>query len=192
MRVMHRLLAAVALTAVPLSAGLGASASSGAPAIAAPVAHTTHKGGAKTGVGAETATRGPVSLSLPHGRPATGGGKTAAKPVMRGPLNAGPSNATIVKGLNATPQGVVPGPTGAGQPTMAPHATATSSGAARVPTTSRPVASAMTPAVGGGLRKTTAQINGTTITARGTASARISPSPKVSGSINGTEVGRRN
>jgi len=190
MRVMHRLLAAVALTAVPLSAGLGASASSGAPATAAPVAHTTHKGGAKTGVGAETATKGPASVSLPHGRAATGGGKTAAKPVMRGPLNAGPSNATIVKGRNATPQGVVPGPTGAGQPTMAPHATATSSGAARG-TTSRPVASGMTPAVGEGSRKTTAQINGTTIAARGTATARISPSPKAGGSINGTEARRR-
>lgn len=192
MRVMHRLLAAVALTAVPLSSGLGASASSGAPATAAPVAHTPHKGGAKVGVGAETAAKGPASPSLPHFRPATAGGKTAAKPVMRGPLNAAPSNATIVKGLNATPHGVAPGATGAGQLTVAPHATAASSGAVRLSPTSRPVASAMTPAMGGGLGKTTAQINGSTIAAHGTATARINPSPKASGSINGTDVGRRN
>ena len=188
MRAMHHLLAVVALTAVPLSSSLGASSSSGAPANPAPVAHATHKGGVQPGPGAAAATKGPASLSLPNGRPAIGGGKTTAKPpAMRGPLNRAPSNGAIVKDPSAAPQGFAPNPMGTGHLTIAPHSTAASSGAV----TSKPAAPAVTPGMGG-MRKTTAQINGTAMVARGTTTAKINPSPKAGGSINGTEIGRRN
>ena len=192
MRAMQHLLAVVALTAVPLSSSLGASSSSGAPANPAPVAHATHKGGVQTGPGAAAASKGPASLSLPNGRPAIGGGKTIAKPpVMRGPLNRAPSNGAIVKDPSAAPQGFAPNPTGTGHLTIAPHSTAASSGPVSLQTRSRPAAPAVTPGMGG-MRKTTAQINGTAMVARGTTTAKINPSPKAGGSINGTEIGRRN
>jgi hypothetical protein len=192
MRAMHHVLAVVALTAVPLSSSLGASSSSGAPANPAPVAHASHKGGAQTGPGAATANKGPQSLSLPNGRPAIGGGKTTAKPpAMRGPLHGAPSSGTIAKGASAAPQSFAPNPMGTGHLTIAPHSPAASSGTTRLQTTSKPATLGVTPG-GGGMGKTTAQINGTAMTGRGTTTAKINPSPKAGGSINGTEMGRRN
>jgi len=176
----------------PMSSSLFAASSPGAPGGGSVGAHGVHKGTAKAGTGPARASEspGPGVPGIGHAQPLIGLGKSSPKPpsTLRTRSGQGPNGAAVRgPGLGA------PGDLSA-RGTGSPHGMTASSGSAGGRTPQRGLTNPLGagPAIGGGLPRRPAELNGSTMGAKGLAAARIAPSPKANTGINGTGLGRRN
>jgi len=194
-----RILAAMALSATslslaPPSLGLMSSrafAASSPGASGGGSAHGVHKGTAKAGTGPARATEspGPGAPGIAHGQPAIGLGKMSPKPpsTLR-TLSGQGQNGTAWRGGGLG----LPGDLSA-RGRGGPHGVTASSGSAGGRPPQRGLTNAgVGPSIGGGLPRRPAELNGSTMGAKGLTAARIAPSPKANTGINGTGLGRRN
>jgi hypothetical protein len=193
MSLVWRLLAVMALSAMPMSSGLAAASSPSAPGNGSSGAHGVHKGTPRAGMGPAKASEspGPGTPGIARGQPMIGLGKSSLKPPSALRIFNGQGlNGPAVKGPGLGPHGDL-----SERGTGSPRGTATNSGIPGVRTQQRggtnPLVGAG-PSISGGLPRRPAEINGSTMGARGLAAAKIAPSPKANTSINGTGLGRRN
>jgi hypothetical protein len=191
----YRILALLTLAAMPASSSFLAASSARAGGNTLAPAQGTHNGAAKAGTANAKAGSGPASVSLPHGQPVLGAGRTSAKPAATLP-RAHPQGLAnpAGKGLTAAPIGTASSQATAGH--VVSSGVATNASAARVQTTTRPGAGvgagALGVAPGVGARRTAAELNGTAISPKAMATGKINPGAKMVGSINGTLMGRKN
>ena len=206
MSLVWRLLAVMALSASPLSLfpfafgplslGLAAAASPGAPGNSSSGAQGGHKGTSRGGTAAAKATEnpGPGAPGMAHGQALIGLGKSASKPASALRTLSGPR----VNGLNGPAvKGPGLGPTGelAVRGIGSLHGTAANSGNSgiRTPQGGGTHPWGAGPGAGGGLPRRPGEINGSMLGSRGFTVAKIAPAPKANtSSINGTGLGRRN
>jgi hypothetical protein len=201
MSLFWRVLAVMALSATslslgplslgPMSSSLFAASSPGAPGGGAVGAHGVHKGTPKAGTGPARATEspGPGVPGIGHGQPVIGLGKSSPKPpsTLRTRSGQGP-NGVAVRRPGLGPPGDL-----SARGTGSPHGMTASSGSAGGRTPQRGLTSPLGAGASiGGLPRRPAELNGSTIGAKGLAAARIAPSPKANTGINGTGLGRRN
>jgi hypothetical protein len=180
-----RLLAVVALSAMPVTSSLAASSSPNTAVTSSAGAHGNHK-----------VTPGSHPASVPEAQapgiarshPMIAPGKSIAKPLRTPNGGQGVNRQGVngaVKGPGLQPSGNV-APRGMG----GPNRTAVNLGVHTLP---RGGASTPGPAPGmsGGVHKRAGEINGSTMVTRGFAPAKIAPPAKANAAINGTGLGRK-
>jgi hypothetical protein len=192
-RRVQRLLAVMAVSAIPISSGFAAS-SSGAPGNTSSGMHGVHKGTPKGGIGAARAieTPGPGAPGITHRQPMIVPGKGNAKPTstLRS-FNGQGVNGPTVKAPGLGSQGDL-----STRATGSLHGTAASAGipGPGIHTLRRGMTNPLgaAPSIGSGVPRRPGELNGSDMGARGLTAAKIAPSPKANTGINGTGLGRRN